>query len=92
MACGRGRVDRLAGQRRRDKSGPDQAAGGNPLQFTGLGDAGINRSYGWGWGKGRQAEILFTEMRDFLNGYGIPDDLLGDVRMNVNIRVLIVRP
>jgi hypothetical protein len=67
--------------------GPDQRPGGNPLQFTGMGDAGVNSSYGWGWGRGRNALRLRQAMDLLLDSAGIPDELLGDVRMNVRIVV-----
>jgi hypothetical protein len=64
--------------------GPDQAAGGNPLQYTGLGDSGINSSLGsqWGGQKG-QALALHFQMNNALARSGIPRELWGDVRMNV---------
>ena len=72
--------------------GPDQVAGGNPLQLTGLGDARVNGAYGRGWGQGGQRLRLRGALESALDAYGIPDDLLGDIRMNVNIKVLVMRP
>jgi len=71
--------------------GPDQVAGGNPLQLTGLGDSAVNRSYGWGWNQGLNRESLLRQMQTSLESSGIPDQLLGDIRMNVNIKVLVAR-
>jgi hypothetical protein len=71
--------------------GPDQYPGGNPRQFTGLGDAGVNRSYGRGWGKGGNRDRLLVAMDTILARSGIPDDLPGDIRLNVNIKVLVAR-
>ncbi|WP_456821097.1 polymorphic toxin type 15 domain-containing protein [Cellulomonas sp. URHB0016] len=67
--------------------GPDQRPGGNPLQFTGMGDRGVNSSYGWGWGRGGNAVRLRRQMDLLLDSVGLPDELLGDVRMNVRIVV-----
>lgn len=67
--------------------GPDQRPGGNPLQFTGLGDAGVNGAYGWGWEHGGQADILREAMDVRLERSGIPEHLWDDVRMNVKLVV-----
>jgi hypothetical protein len=71
--------------------GPDQYPGGNPEQFTGLGDGRVNGSYGGGWQRGGQRNALLDSMTRQLRESGIPDALLGDVRMNVDIRALVVR-
>ncbi len=64
--------------------GPDQSAGGNPVQFTGLGDGGVNRSLGNQWGgRSGNAARLERMMQDALGG--LPPDLRGDVRMNVRL-------
>ncbi|MGW6130193.1 polymorphic toxin type 15 domain-containing protein [Cellulomonas sp. NPDC055163] len=68
--------------------GPDQRGGGNPRHFTGLGEGGVNSAYGWGWGAGRNAETLRLELDAVTAESGIPPHLLGDVRMNVRIRVV----
>ena len=71
--------------------GPDQSAGGNPLQFTGLGDRGVNRSLGSQWGgRGGNANLLRQSMRDALAA--LPPELWGDVRMNVRLELRDVVP
>jgi hypothetical protein len=69
--------------------GPDQYPGGNPQQFTGLGEARVNGAYGRGWQQGGQRQELLNQMDKLLESSGIPDDLLGDIRMNVNFKVLV---
>jgi hypothetical protein len=63
--------------------GPDQVAGGNPQQFTGMGDAGVNRSLGRQWGSGGQAKALNRQMTAALADSGIPFELWGDIRVKV---------
>ena len=63
--------------------GPDQNAGGNPEQFTGFGDRGVNRSIGRRWRD--MADVLGNDMADALDASGIPSELLGDVRMRVRL-------
>ncbi|MBB2924720.1 polymorphic toxin type 15 domain-containing protein [Cellulomonas cellasea] len=72
--------------------GPDQRGGGNPRHFTGLGEGGVNSAYGWGWGAGRNAETLRLELDALTAESGIPAHLLGDVRMNVRIKVVDAVP
>jgi len=64
--------------------GLDQSAGGDPLQFTGLGDRGVNRSLGRQWGGRRgNANALEEGMESALAA--LPPELWGDVRMNVRL-------
>ncbi len=71
---------------------PDQVDGGNLRQSTGLGDGLVNSTYGGVGGPGGNQERLLFQMEQALERSGIPDDLLGDIRMNVNIKVLVTRP
>jgi hypothetical protein len=63
--------------------GPDQRPGGDPLNFDGVGDSGVNRSLGSQW----------VERTGLLNDQiiaareGLPFDLLDWVRPNVIIRI-----
>ncbi|MGC5617054.1 polymorphic toxin type 15 domain-containing protein [Georgenia sp. Z1491] len=68
--------------------GPDQVAGGNPNNFTGMGDAGVNSSLGsqWGGESGRAADLR-AQMDAIIERSGIPDELLGDVRLNPRFTV-----
>jgi hypothetical protein len=52
-----------------------------------MGDQGVNGSYGWGWGRGGNAVRLRRQMDLLLDKVGLPDELLGDVRMKVRIVV-----
>lgn len=68
--------------------GPDQVAGGNPDQYTGMGDSGVNSSLGSQWGgQSGLADDLRAQMDAIIERSGIPDELLGDVRMNPNFSV-----
>ncbi|MGC5628020.1 polymorphic toxin type 15 domain-containing protein [Georgenia sp. Z1344] len=68
--------------------GPDQVAGGNPNNFTGMGDAGVNSSFGSQWGgQDGLASDLRAQMDAIIERSGIPDELLGDVRINPNFTV-----
>ena len=61
--------------------GRDQYPGGNPPQFTGLGDGRVNGAYGCGSQQGGQRTKLVDTVADSL----------GDIRRNVDIKVLVAR-
>ncbi|UFU06279.1 polymorphic toxin type 15 domain-containing protein [Ruania halotolerans] len=61
--------------------GPDQIAGGHPYRVDGLGDSGVNSSFGAQW-KDR-ARDLQTAIEAATAG--IPSDLLPQVRVNVTL-------
>ena len=66
--------------------GPDQFPGGNPNQLTGFGDSGVNSSLGAQWGSGL-ARKLREQLEAILEDSGIPAELLGDVRLNIELKV-----
>ncbi|QGQ20752.1 hypothetical protein GC089_18095 [Cellulomonas sp. JZ18] len=61
--------------------GPDQRAGGNPEQITGMGDGGVNSSIGSQWRN--NADDLQAAMDDALVDADIDPAVWGDIRMNV---------
>ncbi|GEA88037.1 polymorphic toxin type 15 domain-containing protein [Cellulomonas cellasea] len=75
---------RLAGQD--PLHGPDQRAGGNPWQFTGMGDDGVNRSIGSQWKK--RSDVLRRGVGSAIRRSGLPPELWGDVRMNVRLTLV----
>ncbi|GIG21628.1 hypothetical protein Cch01nite_23520 [Cellulomonas chitinilytica] len=68
--------------------GPDQRAGGDPDQFTGMGDGNVNMSIGAQWPKTTRAGVLRTGIAEQLAEMGIPKELLGDIRLNVKLNLL----
>ncbi|MEV7972108.1 polymorphic toxin type 15 domain-containing protein [Cellulomonas sp. NPDC089187] len=67
--------------------GPDQRAGGNPAQFTGMGDAGVNRSIGSQWSSSGLAVSMRRQLMLQLSRSGVPAELLGDIRITVKLTV-----
>lgn len=67
--------------------GPDQRPGGNPDQFTGMGDAGVNRSIGSQWSSSGLAEQMRLQLEQRLMASGVPPHLFGDVRITVDLTV-----
>lgn len=67
--------------------GPDQRPGGDPYQFTGMGDAGVNRSIGSQWGSSGLAEDMIRQLKLQLGHSGVPENLLGDIRITVELTV-----
>lgn len=70
--------------------GPDQRAGGNPEQITGMGDGPINSSIGSQWRN--NADLLEFEVADALLDAGIDPAFRGDIRMNVRLRLVDAVP
>lgn len=70
--------------------GPDQRAGGDPDQFTGMGDRGVNRSIGSQWKT--RADDLRLAVRDALRASGIDPALWDDVRLNLDITLTDIVP
>jgi hypothetical protein len=66
--------------------GPDQFPGGNPDQITGFGDSGINSSIGAQWSS-NLAKDMEEFIKEFLAESGFPAEYLGDVRLNVTLKV-----
>lgn len=66
--------------------GPDQVAGGNPKQLTGFGDGRINSAIGSQWGKGL-GQQLQRQLQKAIGDSGLPAELLGDIRLNVSLKV-----
>lgn len=64
---------------------PDQVAGGDPQNVTGMGDARINSSIGGQWGKGGKAKELAKAVSDFAEGK--TDEELSKIKMNVILEV-----
>ncbi|MFK4791672.1 polymorphic toxin type 15 domain-containing protein, partial [Microbacterium sp. ZW T5_56] len=65
---------------------PDQYPGGNPNQIAGFGDSNINSSIGRQW-QDRRDEMI-SDLRQALEDSGLPPELFGDVRLNVNFTVV----
>lgn len=65
--------------------GPDQRAGGDPDQFTGMGDGNVNMSIGAQWPKTSRAGALRAGIAEQLAEMRIPPELWGDVRLNVRL-------
>ncbi len=65
--------------------GPDQRAGGNPDQITGMGDSGVNRSLGSQWRT--RADDVRLDVRDALRASGVDPRYWGDLRMSVRLRL-----
>lgn len=70
--------------------GPDQAAGGNPAQFTGMGESGVNRSIGSQWQT--RASVLADKMEQLLDDAGIDPAVWGDIRINVKLTLRDMAP
>lgn len=66
--------------------GPDQFPGGNPNQITGFGDSGVNSSLGSQWGNGLGGQLR-AQIARMIKQSGLPPELLGDIRLNVDFRV-----
>ncbi|MGY4645323.1 polymorphic toxin type 15 domain-containing protein [Cellulomonas sp. URHB0016] len=88
-----GQAVELAGQelaRQDPLHGPDQRAGGDPFQFTGMGERGVNRSIGSQWKT--LADDMRLGVRDALRASGLDPKLWGDVRMSVKFDLRDVAP
>ncbi|MFC8190877.1 polymorphic toxin type 15 domain-containing protein [Cellulomonas sp. NPDC057328] len=70
--------------------GPDQRAGGNPEQITGMGDGPINSSIGSQWRN--NADDLQAAIDDALLDADIDPAAWGDIRMKVRLRLVDVVP
>jgi len=67
---------------------PDQIAGGDPKNVTGMGDSNVNSSIGAQWGPGNQAARLERQVRDYIKKNEIPPAEWNKIQMKVHLSVI----
>lgn len=67
---------------------PDQIAGGDPKNVTGMGDSNVNSSIGAQWGPGNQANRLEQQVLDYIKKNDISPMDWDKIKMNVKLNVI----
>lgn len=85
--------EQVADQAKADVAGqhplhaPDRAAGGYPDNFSGYGDGSVNSALGAHWSNRSAVDSYATRLREALVDAGVPRELWGDVKVNVEFTV-----
>lgn len=64
---------------------PDQIAGGNPENITGMGNARVNSSMGSQWKGKSRADDVESQVRAYIEENNIPESELDDILLDIEI-------